>query len=235
VSIGAAAAGLYQQFALQSTAIHADFESGGDTVLVYDLEGPYQVQGDRWDPFTGVPTCETAFFGWVKDNDNNGIPDEHPDYPGTGLLDIWPRFGLTYLGKPLDQDGDGTDDGYASDLQTGESWASPAAVSPLSVLLTGELPVDVPFLTDSLDVLYVPAAAHSFRSSQGDCQGEWLAGTCSVTVTDPTQIPRGVWAITAISETGQTWTVPNELPAASTRDPETFNPLTQYTWLYVVD
>lgn len=232
VSIGAAAVGNYQQFRLQSTAVHAQLGTGGS--LFYDLDGPYVVQGERWDPFTGVPTCETAFYGWVKDTDANGFPDEHPDYPGTGLLDIWPRFGLTYLGKPVDQDLDGVDDGYVHDLP-GEAWSSPAAVSPLSVLLTGELPVGVPFLTDWLDVLYVPAAQKSFRSAESACAGEWTAGTCAEIVQDPTLIPRGVWAITAISETGQTWTVPSELAGSVSTDEATFNPLTQFTWVYVVD
>lgn len=236
VSIGRAVAGAYETFKVASTAVHAAYRNEDDEVtLTYDLEGPYEVQGDRWDPYLGTPTCEVAFFGWVKDSDENGVPDEHPDYPGTGLLDIWPRFGLTFLGDPVDTNSDGFPDAFENDLATGESWSSPAAVSPLSVLLTGELPVGVPFLTDLLDVLYVPAAAHTYPASESDCLGDWANGLCTETVLVPSEIPRGAWALTVISETGQTWTVPNTLPLASSTDTDTFNPLTQFTWVWVTD
>jgi len=52
---------------------------------------------------------------------------------------------------------------------------------------------------------------------------------------DPDQIPRGAWSITAISETGQTWTVPNELVQSVSTDELSFQPHTQYTWLRVQD
>ncbi|MBW2255199.1 MAG: hypothetical protein JRI25_11445, partial [Deltaproteobacteria bacterium] len=94
VSVSAAAMGSPQTYNLRTTAVHARFDSG----LEYHLEGPYPVQQpDKiWDPYIGEMVCETAFFAWIKDNDANGFPDEHPDYPGMGLYDIWPQFGITY-------------------------------------------------------------------------------------------------------------------------------------------
>ncbi len=236
VSVGLAAQGAYQTFKLRSTAVHAEFVDGsGAVTLDYHLDGPYAVQGERWDPFLGEETCEAAFFGWVKDADGDGQADAHPDYPGTGLLDIWPRFGFTFLGQPVDTNDDGLPDAFVSGLATGETWSAPAAVSPLSVLLTGELPIGVPFLTDRLDVMFLPAAQHAFPSDEADCLGAWSEGRCVEVVQDPDAIPRGAWAITAIAETGQTWTVPNSLAGTRSADPSTFAPGAQFTWLWVTD
>jgi len=235
VSVSAAAAGAYETFKVRTTAVHAAFGPVDHPALTYDLEGPYPVQSDRWDPYTGAQTCETAFLGMVADANDDGVPDENPEYPGTGLLDTWPHFGLTFLGQPVDTNDDGAPDSFVSGLAHGESWASPAFVSSLSVTLTGELPVGVPFLTDQLDVMFIPAAQHAYPSVEADCAGTWAGGICTEVVQDPDQIPRGAWGLTAIEQTGQTWTVPNELPAATSTDEATFDPLTQFTWVWVTD
>jgi hypothetical protein len=84
-------------------------------------------------------------------------------------------------------------------------------------------------------VAFLPAAQHTFPSAEGECPGVWSNGTCVETVLDPDQIPRGAWSITAIAETGQTWTVPNELVQSVSTDEVSFQPLTQFTWLRVQD
>jgi len=230
VSVGAAASGVLQTYTLRTTAVHARFDSG----LEYHLEGPYEAvqPGKIWDPYLGEMVCETAFYGWIKDNDHDGFPDEHPDYPGLGLYDIWPRFGLTYLGEPIDSNDDGVPERFSNDLTEGESWASPGVVSPAMEWL---LPTGIPFLTDTLQVVFLPAAQHTYPSAEASCPGDWSDGTCVETVMVPSQIPRGAWSITAISETGQTWTVPNQLVQSVSTDELSFQPFSQYTWLRVHD
>jgi hypothetical protein len=68
--------------------------------------------------------------------------------------------------------------------------------------------------------IWAPAVSHTFPD-----------GTAEL-VTDPSLIPSGVWSITLISKTGQTWVLPNATGALDSTDPA-FDPLTQLGYLEV--
>lgn len=178
-----------QQFRLQATGVHTDIPGLGE----FHLDGPF-------DPAAPAP-CQTGFLTRVVDANGDGLPDEPPGLEGNGLLDVWPRVYLSYLGATED----------------GSTWAGQAFVSPLMrATLAGEnngydddgdgtvdeswdIPLNGPAYFPSLDISWVPAAV---RTSEDGSQE---------VVRDPSQLPLGEWAVTVIEETGQTWTLPNQL------------------------
>lgn len=198
-----------QTFTLNSTGVHVAWSGSDGGTVEHHLEGP----------FDGTDPCMSAFLVHVMDADGDGQPDEHLDFPGTGLLDIWPQIGLTYLGEPEDTDDDRIPDSFYSTLEEGESWTALAVPHPLPVMM-GEWPVGTPTLATSLEVVWVPGALHT------------LADGSERTETVPTQLPAGAWAITVIEETGQTWTLPNALATLPSTD-SSFEPTTQWGWLQV--
>lgn len=156
-------------------------------------------------PFDGTDPCGTYFLFYAVDADADGAPDPHPEpaLAAAGAYDIWPRVYLQYLG---------------TDLEAGESWAAEAVVYP-GVLLTGQVPVGVPTPVTGLDLVWVPAALHTLPDGTEE-------------VVTPPNLPAGAWSITVVSITGQTWTVPNELPAFPATD-AAFDPATQGASLLV--
>lgn len=166
-------------------------------------------------PFDGSEPCDTAFAVVVYDRDGNGLPDPHPDatLAALGAYDIWPEIYLQYLGEP---DGSG---GFINDLDPGEAYLGQSLIVP-DFLSSGSFPLNTPVLLTSLDVLWIPGAIHV------------LPNRNDTVVTNPLALPPGAWAVSAISPTGQTWSVPNGLAAFDSTE-DTFIPELQATVLLV--
>ncbi len=149
--------------------------------------------------------CAAFMTVHVRDLDLDGLPDPHPDYPPeTGVADVWPRVYLEWLGEPLDTDADGVSDAF----DRGDATARYVTEGlPYTPQLLGGAPEDLarigaPFAATTLDVAW-----------SGAVQELMADGTTNL-LTDPAAVPRGAWSVTLIAETGQTWTVPNELDTA---------------------
>lgn len=153
----------------------------------------------------GTDPCGTSFLFYAPDADGDGAPDPHPEpaFAAAGLYDLWPKVYLRYLG---------------AELEPGESWTAEAVVYP-GPLLDGTAPVGVPTPVTALDVVWVPAARHTFPDGS------------AATVAAP-NLPGGAWSVTVVSLTGQTWTVPNELASFPAAD-ASFDPSTQAATLLV--
>ena len=83
------------------------------------------------------------------------------------------------------------------------TWFDPKTLDGL-----GELTVQT-----QLTVSLLPAALHT------------LPDGTTETVSAP-NLPRGAWSVTVVSPTGQTWTLPNEIPGFGVTD-ASFDPLSQ--------
>ncbi len=155
--------------------------SASPVAVAYSETVAIQLDG----PYDGVDPCLTAFLVEVLDADGDGAPDPHPTeaYAAQGLLDIWPRIYLSFLEAP-----------------PGESYSAELPIYP-DFVVSGQVGVNTPVLLTSLNLLYVPAALHT--------TGVGTASESESTLTGG-QVPTGSWAISVISSTGQTWTVPNE-------------------------
>lgn len=133
----------------------------------------------------GTP-CGVLFLVRFLDDDGDGVPDPHPTY-GDAAFAAWPKIYLQYTGE-----GD-------VPLAAGESYAAEAVVSPLLWAgLGGPATAGVTLPTTALDAIFVPAALHTSPDGAQE------------TVTAP-NLPRGAWSVTVVLETGQTWTLPNEI------------------------
>ncbi|MCO4743435.1 MAG: hypothetical protein KC912_01515 [Proteobacteria bacterium] len=214
--------GLPQTFRVESTAVHANALG-----LPYELNGPFD--------WTDPAPCETGMLVTVYDKDLDGVADDHPDFPGVGLSDIWPRVFLTYLGTS--QNADGSWNGAPAE---GESWAGVAAYSPLAnhdltaiaaidgadndrdgaVDEAGEQLLNTPVILAGIDLAWLPAALHFTPDGESEM------------VVDESEIPAGHWDVTVILETGQTWTVPNAMAVSTSTDPG-FEPARQAETLYL--
>jgi len=170
---------------------------------------------DLTGPYDGSEPCDTAFAVVVYDRDGDGQPDAHPDpsLAARGALDIWPEIYLQYLGEP---DGSG---GFINELEPGEAYLGQGLIIP-DFLSEDSFPLNTTVLLTSLQIAWVPGAIHQ------------LPNRNSTTVTNPLALPPGAWSVTAISPTGQTWTVPNGLSAFESTD-SAFTPESQATLLFV--
>lgn len=200
-------------FDLVTTAVHSvwvdqdgdgeDPDTPGEQHF-YDLEGPFDV--------ASPDTCDTAFWVWFADSDEDGTNDPHPDYPpDAGIGDAWPRLYLEYKGIPQ---GDGT---FQLDLEPGERWVGQAIPDP-RLLTFGTVPLGVPTPMTDLTAVWIPGARH-----------EYADGTEDV-ITDPLEIPAGAWSVTAVQLSGQTWPMPNETVLFGSSDPS-FDPSLQGSML----
>ena len=219
-----------QTFRLQSSAIHTAFADD----LLLDLDGPCaSIESGGWnlcDP-TSLDPCQTAFWVVAEDRDGDGQIDAHPDYESEmGLLDIWPRVYLSYLGEPS------AEGGFESELQPGESYSAeafPLLAEAITAQTTGDpdwypgtLGGTLPL--SELSVTWLPIVKYT------DADGSTSIinlGSEDTTVDD---LPAGHWAVTVIAHSGQTWTLPNDigilsLPATSSN----FEPSTQLETLVI--
>jgi hypothetical protein len=158
-------------------------------------------------PFDGTEACDTAFWVLAMDADGDGAPDPHenPLLAAQGFYDMWPKVYAQYTGEG------------GPPLAEGESWASEAPLYP-SFLLTGEVALNTPTPLTELGAVFVPAALHTLPDGTEEL------------VTAP-NLPTGAWAVTVVSFTGQTWTLPNEV--AGWQGLEGFDPSTQAGYLLV--
>lgn len=156
-------------------------------------------------PFDGTDLCDTAFLVLVEDANGDSVPDPHPnaDYAAAGAYNIWPRVYYRMVAE--------SDAGE-------ESWVGEAIIYP-DFLATGAVALNTPTPLTSLTALFVPSVLHT----SPDGQTEVVSGT---------DMPAGSWAVTVVSVTGQTWTVPNETAAAASIS-TSFDPATQGVGLLV--
>ncbi|MBT3220438.1 MAG: hypothetical protein HN348_15235 [Proteobacteria bacterium] len=214
-----------QTYTLSSTGVHTAFSTTG----VLDLEGP--CTADTVNPVACdlalLTPCETAFYVYAVDNDGDGYIDSHPDYdPRLGLPNIWPRVYVRYLGTPsLDPDlGVVYDDG----LPEGEYIASENFPFALELAMGAfPAPVGMPYPLQQLSVTWAPAARHYYPDGTYENVDIRLGS-------DPASLPDGIWSVSVVLHSGQTWTLPNEIGtmgwAATSAD---FDPTTQLGYLAV--
>lgn len=192
--------GVDTSFTLSSTDVDANDGQGWN---VLTLTGPMDVEsayaGGPYDP------CDVAFSIFVPDDDGAGDGNPHPNaaYAAEGFIEAWPRIYLQYLG-----------DGNVA-LAEGESYAAEAVwasqVEALTAiarygltweqaLAAGGLAFNtvVPIL--DMELYLPPVALHT-------------AADGTETVVQGGDVPAGTWAVTVVSITGQTWTLPNSLAA----------------------
>lgn len=180
---------------LEATAISAQTTlSDGSIWEVLNLSGPLDLVAVATGEIAYNP-CDVQFPLWIPDDDGagDGNPHPNPSFAAQGLIEIWPRFYLQYLG---------------SDLQEGESYASEAVwalpvLTPTDFLMafaSGDLAFNTVIPQTDLDLYVPPAALHVLP----DGTEETVTGA---------GVPAGAWALTMVSFTGQTWTLPNDLGA----------------------
>ena len=199
-----------QTFRLGATAVHTAFSEE----YPLDLEGPCTgIDGTPFCDPTALVPCETALWVNVRDAEGDGIPDLRPE----GIPDVWPRVFLRLL---------------SDDLERNESWAAEALPlgAELGAMAFGA-PAPVPFGTPvplrELSVTWLPIAKHTHADG---AQVDPATGL-PFDIVDLRQggvIPTGQWSITVILESGQTWTLPNNLASFGvTTQPAVFDPATQ--------
>ncbi|MEN0068310.1 MAG: hypothetical protein AAGA48_39690 [Myxococcota bacterium] len=163
-----------------------------------------QLQQDQNDAL-----CNTSLLVELVDADGDGLVDPYPApaQAAAGLLDIWPRVFLQYL-PPADAE------------PTGETWATQAF--PLTLEIQGAVlqggtpdliaPIGTPLLASDLSVTLTPIFQRFWEGGQlDDNDGNGPYDVINLQVDDTVMPPAGAWTITVISQTGQTWTVPNSL------------------------
>lgn len=203
-----------QFYKLVTTPIHASFQNPDGETLYYDLDGP----------FDGTAPCQAGFLYHARDLDGDGEVDPHPDFPDIHeLADAWPRIGLVYMGQPIDADADGYPEAFSSGLEPGEYYKSLGSVDPRYWMMN-LLPVGEQVLITELDVAWLPGGIHGVPQADGTVVEE--------SITDPMDLPAGMWSITVILETGQTWSIPNGLggPDAASTD-ASYDTSGQVGWL----
>ena len=120
-----------------------------------------------------------------KDLDGDGVADpfSDPAVAALGGLDMWPLVILSYR---RDLDGNPVEEEVITQL----------LVSPFG--LPDEVPVNTPFATDTLPLMFLPLA----QRTNADGSVDLLSGD---------DFPRGEYALVVINHTGQLWTTPNSL------------------------
>lgn len=177
---------------LRSTDVAAvSTTAQGESWSVLTLTGPLDLAAVAEDPTTYNP-CDVHFPVYMPDDDGAGDGNPHPNssYAELGLVEIWPRFYLTYAGD---------------DLEEGESYVSEAVWSlPLDAdlfvtyLMSGALAFNTVNPLTELELYLPPAALHVLP----DGTEETVSGA---------DVPAGAWSLSVVSFTGQTWTLPNDL------------------------
>lgn len=180
--------------------------------------------------------CDTAFWRHFRDADADGVIDLHPDYPPEfGVLDVWPRVYLSWLGEPVDADSDGSPDRFDRGEEDG-AWATAALpYAPCAPGTPACRPADAAIIGQPFPAVTLPAVfpGSAVRTAPDGVE---------TVVTTPSDLPRGAWSVTVVLETGQTWTVPNELDertpfAQAIPSPGVTSPSDpgQGTWVLITD
>lgn len=193
-------------FALSSTDVASTDGAGWD---ILTLTGPMDVEsaysGGAYDP------CDVAFAIYIPDDDGAGDGNPHPNaaYAAEGFIEAWPRVYLRYLG-----------DGNVQ-LEEGESYSAEALwasqVDALTAIarfgytweqVLSSVGLGFNMVAPVLDLeLYLPPVALHTEADGTE------------TVVMGSDMPGGSWAVTVVSITGQTWTVPNALASLGSASP----------------
>jgi hypothetical protein len=219
--------GILQTFGVTATGIHTAFAED----LPLDLDGPCpSLETGSWQicDTSVLDPCNTAFWVLPSDADGDGSIDPHPDYPAeTGLMDIWPRVYLSYLGQP-------TADGFETGLEEGESYFSeafPLLAEAALAAATGDadwlpVPPGTTLPLSELSITWLPVVRHT--SADGSIEVLDLSDG----LTAWGDLPAGHWSVTLIAHSGQTWTVPNDIGLLGLEaTSETFNSALQASTL----
>lgn len=182
---------------------------------------------------TALAECATAQWVYLMDKDADGVPDPYPAeaQAAAGLLDVWPRVYLesaAELETWVDADG----------VERQERWvaeAYPLLLEILGTVLAGGTPMDVvplgiPVPVEQLSVTLSTTFVHYHEGGQlvDPVDGPFDYVDLALMPDAMGEVPDGAWAVTVVSFTGQTWTVPNEvgLLGLESLDPA-FDPATQ--------
>jgi hypothetical protein len=176
--------------------------------------------------------CAAAVWAWLVDDDADGEVDPYPAeaQAAKGLLDIWPRVYLEYAGTLSTFEYEGQ--------QLPERWVAEAfpLAGEISVVAAGYglppgvaagqlgLPVGAPVPLHDLSITFAPVFRHyHVGGSDGvDPNGPFDFLDLTTGTVSPADIPEGAWAVTLVSFTGQTWTVPNEIAGLPSLDEDVF-------------
>ena len=164
-----------------------------------NLDGAqYALEG----PYDGTTDCQTTFWTYTPDADGDGAADPHPNenFSVLGFKEYWPRVFMRYLGETPENEYYGTE------------------LVPLDALLNNYPDLNTPTANNQLTYQYADKALHFFRDEDGVLTSELIEGDA---------VPRGDWLVTVIQYTGQTWTLPNELPDYPAWEGSTFDPSLQ--------
>ncbi|MEL6341854.1 MAG: hypothetical protein AAFV53_01890 [Myxococcota bacterium] len=142
--------------------------------------------------------CGVIFSTRFLDEDLDGDPDPHPVYGATN-----PQAFAAWPKVFLAYIGD--------DLEAGESYATEAILSP--TLFDPEIGF-APMPLTQLEIVFVPVASHVLPDGSEE-------------LVQAPDLPTGRWSVTLVLETGQTWTLPNELPNFAAQDGSSFDPIPQ--------
>jgi hypothetical protein len=198
----------YERPAFDLTVDVVSRDSEEMQAFVLTTTGVYSELVELTGPWDGTDSCDTVFLVHVVDDDCDGLPDPHPseELAAAGFYETWPRIYLSFQGSD------------SVPLEEGESYVTEAPVYP-DFLATGEVSVGVPTPRTELTAVFVGAALHT----RADGTTEVVSGA---------DLPGGEWEVSAISLTGQTWTVPNETAAYPTTD-ASFDPGGQGEGLWI--
>lgn len=152
-------------------------------------------------PYDGTADCQTSFWTYTPDADGDGVADPHPNenFSVLGFKEYWPRVYMRYLGETPE------DEYYGTELV------------PENLFLGNYPELNTPTAENQLTYQYANKALHFYRDEAGVLQSELIEGEA---------VPRGDWLVTVVQYTGQTWTLPNELPDYTSGDPG-FDPALQ--------
>ncbi len=204
--------------------------------LILNLAGPCDTDVDCTAlaacPCAADTGCATALPVWLVDDDGDGQVDPYPAdlQASQGLLDVWPRVYIEYLGQQVDDPDTG---GIAFESELGtfrhrgetlpERWRTEAF--PMAAELRGAAdqgipiafvaggPIGVPFQAQALSVTLTPLFRHYHADGRDglDASGPFDIVDLVDPDTPAKVVPAGTWSVTVIGPSGQAWTVPNEL------------------------
>lgn len=168
---------------------------------------------------SSIAPCGTALFVRMTDADLDGIVDPYPSEreASGGLLDIWPRVFMEYVGEDLgtfEYNGRQVRERWLSQgfPMAGEIFGAAGAAGVPPGEAAGNFgPIGSPFPVQELSVTFSPVFRHQYA---GGTEGENADGPydyVSPTPDDPAGVPTGAWSVTLITFTGQTWKIPNEI------------------------
>lgn len=256
LSLTEIAGGAPPLFRLRSTGVATAFSEelplqlGPNCAPPPDPPAPYPPCAEQpacaCDPATLAP-CGTSIFLQVVDADADGLPDPNPDpdLAANGILDIWPRVYLEYVGEELptfEYEGRELPERWVNQgfPLLGELATVLPAVGGDPVAAFGALgvPIGAPSPTYELSVTFVPVFVHYHADGVliDEANGPYDVVDLANPSTPPGAVPLGGWAVTTLAPTGQTWTVPNEigLLGLPSLDPG-FDPLTQGAVLAIIE